>query len=109
MAGVLLVAACGSDDDNGASAPVASDEVSSSADSSGADTSEANSGEGVTLTYPASQNWVLDSEKLFLVIGIAMPINDVTLTRVVQETHLMDTQLGIILPLDSSATPTGGA
>ena len=34
---------------------------------------------------------------LFLVIGIAMPINYVTLTKVMQETHLINTQLGIIL------------
>jgi raffinose/stachyose/melibiose transport system permease protein len=34
---------------------------------------------------------------LFLVIGIAMPLNYVTITRVMQITHLVNTQLGIIL------------
>ena len=34
---------------------------------------------------------------LFLVIGIAMPINYVTLTKVMQVTHLVNTQFGIIL------------
>jgi raffinose/stachyose/melibiose transport system permease protein len=34
---------------------------------------------------------------LFLVIGIAMPINYVTLTKVMQLTHLVNTQFGIIL------------
>jgi raffinose/stachyose/melibiose transport system permease protein len=34
---------------------------------------------------------------LFLVIGIAMPINYVTLTKVMQVTHLANTQLGIIV------------
>ena len=34
---------------------------------------------------------------LFLVIGIAMPINYVTLTKVMQVTHLVNTQLGMII------------
>jgi raffinose/stachyose/melibiose transport system permease protein len=34
---------------------------------------------------------------LFLVIGIAMPLNYVTLTKVMQVTHLVNTQLGMIL------------
>jgi raffinose/stachyose/melibiose transport system permease protein len=34
---------------------------------------------------------------LFLVIGIAMPINYVTLTKVMQVTHLVNTQVGIIV------------
>src|SRR6187402_2348859 len=48
MAGVLLVAAGGFDGVDGASA---------------APTSEATTNEDVTITYLASQNWVLDSEK----------------------------------------------
>lgn len=42
---------------------------------------------------------------LFLVIGIAMPINYVTLTRVMQVTHLVDTQLGIIVLYAASKLP----
>jgi raffinose/stachyose/melibiose transport system permease protein len=34
---------------------------------------------------------------LFLVIGIAMPLNYVTMTKVMQLTHLVNTQLGMIL------------
>jgi len=34
---------------------------------------------------------------LFLVIGIAMPVNYVTLTKVMQATHLVNTQLGMIV------------
>jgi raffinose/stachyose/melibiose transport system permease protein len=34
---------------------------------------------------------------LFLVIGIAMPLNYVTMTKVMQITHLVNTQLGMIL------------
>ncbi|MDX2479319.1 MAG: carbohydrate ABC transporter permease [Desulfuromusa sp.] len=33
----------------------------------------------------------------FIIMGIAMPLNYVTLTKVMQETHLINTQLGIIL------------
>jgi raffinose/stachyose/melibiose transport system permease protein len=34
---------------------------------------------------------------LFLVIGIAMPVNYVTLTKVMQVTHLVNTQLGMVI------------
>jgi raffinose/stachyose/melibiose transport system permease protein len=34
---------------------------------------------------------------LFLVIGIAMPVNYVTLTKVMQVTHLVNTQLGMVV------------
>ena len=34
---------------------------------------------------------------LFLVIGIAMPVNYVTLTKVMQATHLVNTQLGMVI------------
>ena len=34
---------------------------------------------------------------LFLVIGIAMPVNYVTLTKVMQTTHLVNTQLGMVV------------
>jgi raffinose/stachyose/melibiose transport system permease protein len=34
---------------------------------------------------------------LFLVIGIAMPLNYVTLTKVMQATHLIDSQLGMVI------------
>jgi raffinose/stachyose/melibiose transport system permease protein len=34
---------------------------------------------------------------LFIILGIAMPMNFVTLTKVMQSTHLINTQLGIIV------------
>lgn len=42
---------------------------------------------------------------LFLILGIAMPINFVTTTKVMQFTHLMNTQLGIILLLAVTSIP----
>lgn len=41
----------------------------------------------------------------FLIMGIAMPTNFVTLTKVMQVTHLINTQLGIILLYASSQIP----
>jgi raffinose/stachyose/melibiose transport system permease protein len=41
----------------------------------------------------------------FLIMGIAMPTNFVTLTKVMQLTHLINTQLGIILLYASSQIP----
>ncbi|MFD2114628.1 carbohydrate ABC transporter permease [Paenibacillus yanchengensis] len=41
----------------------------------------------------------------YLIMGIAMPVNFVTLMKVMQITHLIDTQLGIILMLAASAIP----
>jgi raffinose/stachyose/melibiose transport system permease protein len=44
---------------------------------------------------------------LFLVIGIAMPVNYVTLTKVMQITHLVNTQLGMILLYAAFKLPFG--
>ena len=41
----------------------------------------------------------------FIIMGIAMPTNFVTLTRVMQVTHLINTQLGIILLYASTQIP----
>ncbi|WP_141505453.1 carbohydrate ABC transporter permease [Paenibacillus luteus] len=41
----------------------------------------------------------------YLILGIAMPMNFVTLTKVMQATHLMNTQIGIIILLAASALP----
>lgn len=41
----------------------------------------------------------------FLIMGIAMPTNFVTLTKVMQVTHLINTQLGIILLYAASQIP----
>ena len=41
----------------------------------------------------------------FLIMGIAMPTNFVTLTKVMQVTHLINTQLGMILLYASSQIP----
>jgi raffinose/stachyose/melibiose transport system permease protein len=43
----------------------------------------------------------------FLVIGIAMPTNFVTLTKVMQLTHLINSQFGVILLYASSQIPFG--
>lgn len=42
---------------------------------------------------------------LFVILGIAMPINFVTTTKVMQLTHLMNTQLGIIVLLAVISIP----
>ena len=42
---------------------------------------------------------------LFLVLGIAMPINFVTLMKVMQFTHLMNTRLGIVLLYTATQIP----
>lgn len=42
---------------------------------------------------------------LFLVIGIAMPVNYVTLTKVMEVTHLVNTQLGMIVLYAASKLP----
>ncbi|HVP22145.1 MAG TPA: carbohydrate ABC transporter permease [Anaerolineaceae bacterium] len=42
---------------------------------------------------------------LFIIMGIAMPTNFVTLTKVLQVTHLVNTQLGIIILYASSHIP----
>jgi len=41
----------------------------------------------------------------FIILGIAMPINFVTLTKVMQLTHLMNTQIGIIILYAVMAIP----
>ncbi|MBW7457316.1 carbohydrate ABC transporter permease [Paenibacillus sepulcri] len=41
----------------------------------------------------------------FVILGIAMPINFVTLTKVMQATHLINTQLGIIILLAVMSIP----
>lgn len=41
----------------------------------------------------------------FIIMGIAMPTNFVTLTKVMQMVHLINTQLGIILLYSASAIP----
>ena len=42
---------------------------------------------------------------LLLIMGIAMPMNFVTLTKVMQWTHLMNTQIGVILLYAASQVP----
>jgi raffinose/stachyose/melibiose transport system permease protein len=42
---------------------------------------------------------------LLLIMGIAMPTNFVTLTKVMQATHLMNTQLGIVLLYAATQIP----
>ncbi len=42
---------------------------------------------------------------LFLIMGIAIPTNYVTLTKVMQLTHLIDTQIGIILVYAATQIP----
>jgi raffinose/stachyose/melibiose transport system permease protein len=42
---------------------------------------------------------------LFVIMGIAMPVNFVTLTKVMQMTHLINTQLGIIILLAVGSIP----
>ena len=42
---------------------------------------------------------------LFLVIGIAMPLNYVTLTRVMQATHLINTEIGMIIVYSAFKLP----
>lgn len=42
---------------------------------------------------------------MFLVLGIAMPINFVTLMKVMQVTHLMNTRLGIVLLYTATQIP----
>lgn len=42
---------------------------------------------------------------LFMVLGIAMPINFVTLMKVMQATHLMNTRLGIVLLYTATQIP----
>ena len=44
---------------------------------------------------------------LFLVIGIAMPVNYVTLTKVMHVTHLVNTQLGMIILYAAFKLPFG--
>jgi len=44
---------------------------------------------------------------LFVILGIAMPINFVTTTKVMQMTHLMNTRLGIIVLLAVVSVPFG--
>lgn len=66
---------------------------------------------GIILSAVAAYIFARNATKLnrflyfFVILGIAMPINFVTLTKVMQATHLINTQLGIIVLLAVMSIP----
>lgn len=66
---------------------------------------------GVALAAIAAYIFARNPSKLnrfmyfFLILGIAIPINFVTLTKVMQFTHIINTQLGIIVLLTAISLP----